>query len=285
MPRAPRQISVTGFYHVILRGVNKQDIFYEDEDRERMLSCLQRFTKELGIGLTAYCLMTNHIHILLNAQETPGTFVQKIASSYVYYFNQKYGRIGHLFQDRYKCEPVNNVGYLLTVFRYILQNPEKAGIGSTKHYKWSSWRELCGRKGLCQMDAVIAAAGGREALLEFVLTESDESCLDICLKPEFSEEEALRVAKEILGENPQAITNYKGKLRTEAIRKMHEAGLTQKQIVRLSGVGRKLVWRTLQKKSSRSVHVPATRVAGGNADSLSSFASHILPEGGSQLCE
>ena len=79
--------------------------------------------------LYAYCLMSNHIHLLIREREdTIGMAIKRIASSYVYYYNHKYSRDGHLFRERFKSEPVNDMAYFVILLRYIHQNPVKAGI-------------------------------------------------------------------------------------------------------------------------------------------------------------
>ena len=83
--------------------------------------------------------MENHVHLLVNDQKksTP-LFMKKLGISYAQYFNRKYRRNGHLLQDRYLSEPVEDDAYLLTVFRYILNNPKKAGICDARSYPWNS---------------------------------------------------------------------------------------------------------------------------------------------------
>ena len=79
--------------------------------------------------LYAYCLMSNHIHLLIREREDEiGMAIKRIASSYVYYYNHKYSRDGHLFRERFKSEPVNDMAYFVILLRYIHQNPVKAGM-------------------------------------------------------------------------------------------------------------------------------------------------------------
>ena len=93
MARKPRIFTDTGKYHIILRGNNQQNLFYDNQDRIFMLNRLKKYSTELKIEIYAYCLMNNHIHILLgNATPTLSLFVQKLANSYVYYYNSKYER-------------------------------------------------------------------------------------------------------------------------------------------------------------------------------------------------
>jgi REP element-mobilizing transposase RayT len=129
MPRQRRKTSATGIYHVMLRGINRQDIFQDDDDYVRMLTSLRLQTDrydEHGNNLPpscqiyAYCLMSNHIHLLLREEsENVADTVKRIGISYATYFNRKYGRNGHLFQDRFKSEPVNDITYFLVLLRYI----------------------------------------------------------------------------------------------------------------------------------------------------------------------
>lgn len=152
MPRQTRRKSGTGIYHVMLRGINRQDIFEEAEDYLhflRSMNCVVESKDDCGEALPplchfyAYCLMPNHVHLLIQERTAPiGEIVKRIAVSYVYYFNKKYGRNGHLFQDRFKSEPVDDMAYFKTLLRYIHQNPVRAGIcRDVNEYMWSSWQE------------------------------------------------------------------------------------------------------------------------------------------------
>jgi len=128
---------------VVFRGINKQRIFEEDRDYEKFLYTLQDQKGKSGYELYAYCLMSNHIHLLLReGTEELGTSFRRIASKYVQWYNQKYERVGHLFQDRFKSEVVEDNRYFLGVLRYIHQNPVKAGmVQKIEAYPWSSYRE------------------------------------------------------------------------------------------------------------------------------------------------
>ena len=152
MPRQERTKSGTDIYHVMLRGINKQDIFEDDEDYLQMTSCLQGLTErydENGVTVEplctiySYCLMSNHLHLLIREQEEDISSVMKrLGVAYAYYFNKKYQRNGHLFQDRFRSEPVNTMEYFVTLLRYIHQNPVKAGIvEDAADYEWSSWKQ------------------------------------------------------------------------------------------------------------------------------------------------
>ena len=113
----------------MLRGINQQDIFEDEDDYLRFLAIIRECKDISKFELYAYCLMTNHVHLLLKTGEEPLELIfKRIGSRYVYWYNLKYQRIGHLFQDRYKSEAVEDDAYFLTVLRYIMQNPMKAGM-------------------------------------------------------------------------------------------------------------------------------------------------------------
>ena len=146
MPRHARQLAESGVYHVMLRGVNRDAIFLEDEDYERFLTALSQTRDAAGCSVLAYCLMTNHVHLVVRTSREPiGPLMKRLGIRYASWFNRKYGRVGHLFQDRFKSLPVDDDTYLVAVIRYVWRNPVEAGlVVSAEHYRWSS-RRLRGR--------------------------------------------------------------------------------------------------------------------------------------------
>ncbi len=142
MPRNQRILSNTGTYHIMMRGNERKNLFLDEEDKQRFLEIVFAKKKEAGFSLLAYCLMNNHVHLVLQVgEEELATTMKRINASYAYYFNQKYNRVGHLFQDRFKSEPIEDERYLMAVARYIHNNPVKAGIvEKIRDYRWSSYR-------------------------------------------------------------------------------------------------------------------------------------------------
>ena len=152
MVRSLRVKSYTGIYHVMLRGVNKQIIFEKSGDYIKFIDLLRQSvapTDDLGKLLPprchfyAYCLMPNHVHLVVQeGNENLSEIVRRIATAYALYFNKKYERCGHLFQDRFKSEPVNDEAYFITLLRYVHQNPVAGNLCQrVEDYAWSSWRE------------------------------------------------------------------------------------------------------------------------------------------------
>ena len=178
MPRQPRQRSESGYLHLIVRGIGRQALFEEREDYQFFLSILERFSRETGVIVCAYCLMENHVHLLVrDNEERVALLMKKLGVSYSQYFNRKYDRHGHLFQDRYMSEPVNDERYLLTVFRYILNNSQKAGICTAAEYEWSSYRMYGRDGGLVDTTVLHALIGGDERYAEFIAAANEDQCL------------------------------------------------------------------------------------------------------------
>jgi REP element-mobilizing transposase RayT len=140
MARKPRIEYNSAFYHVITRGNQRQEIFKDKHDYTRYLAILADYKERHKYLLYAYALMNNHVHLLIQTQETPlSKILQGINQRYTIYFNKKYKTIGHLFQGRYKAILCDKDEYLLTLVKYIHLNPVRAGIvKNADKYEWSS---------------------------------------------------------------------------------------------------------------------------------------------------
>lgn len=143
MPRQSRKLSNTGIYHIMLRGNERKGVFLDRMDKHKFLEVLALKQKELAFSIYAYCLMNNHIHLILNNDNADLASIMKgIAVRYATFFNWKYNRVGHVFQDRFKSQVIEDDQYLLVAVRYLHNNPVKAGF--TEHpedYEWSSYRQ------------------------------------------------------------------------------------------------------------------------------------------------
>ena len=133
MPRKPRQKSALNIYHVILRGINKQIIFEDKADYLQFVNILMFYKEECNFKLFAYCLMDNHIHLLVEESDVSlDEIMKRIEVKFVRWYNKKYERIGYLFQDRYKSEPVNDEKYFLTVFVCTIYFTDRQGFFSER---------------------------------------------------------------------------------------------------------------------------------------------------------
>ena len=166
MARKPR-IEVEGaLYHVITRGVERRDIFHSPEDREKFLTLLADQKAKLPFYLYAYCLMTNHIHLLIERRtDDIGRIMHRVLTGYTQYYNRKYGRSGHLLQGRHKAVLCQTDAYLAELVRYIHLNPIRAKmVERTEDYPYSSHRAYLGLElaGPIDVDPVLRLFGPRK---------------------------------------------------------------------------------------------------------------------------
>jgi REP element-mobilizing transposase RayT len=160
MVRQARQRCESGIYHIVLRGVNRVDIFFDDDDNLRFLETLDKKKQNHEYWLYGYCLMSNHVHLLVREKEDSiSRTMSRIGTSYAKWYNQKYSRSGNVFQGRYGSECVEDDRYLLTVVRYIHNNPVKAGlVKEPEAYRWSSMHEYTSNehlKGLTETEFIL----------------------------------------------------------------------------------------------------------------------------------
>lgn len=126
MPRKPRSKSPTGYFHVTLRGNGGQLLFDDAEDRIAMLQILDAILPKHNIELIAWCLMGNHIHLLIDdPDDRKSDAMHAIAVSFAGRYNARTGHIGHVFQERFWDSPIKSEVYLLEAIRYIHLNPQK----------------------------------------------------------------------------------------------------------------------------------------------------------------
>lgn len=158
MARKPRVEFVGAIYHVICRGNNKEDIFKDEIDKKYFLKQLKGYKMSMGFSLLAYVLMSNHYHLLIQANSKPlRTIMHNLNNNYSKYYNGKYERTGHVFEGRYKGILVKDETYILTLIKYIHRNPVKGSLcEKTSDYKWSSdayYRNNIG--GLVDIDLIL----------------------------------------------------------------------------------------------------------------------------------
>lgn len=247
MPRRARKKSESGIYHIMLRGINRQQIFEDEEDYVRFLETLQKYKTQCEYELYAYCLMGNHIHLLMKeGKEDLTQIFKRLAGSYVYWYNWKYHRCGHLFQDRFKSEPVETDEYFLAVLRYIHQNPVKAMLcHSAEEYSYSSMREYLSGTGLADTEFALSMIS-KEQLVDFHREENADQCLDISENDRMTDEEARILMRKISKcDNTTDFQLLDKQSRSLHIQKLHEKGVSIRQISRLTGVSKKVIERSL----------------------------------------
>ena len=186
MPRQARLQSPTGYYHIMMRGHNRESIFINKGDKQYFKDLLKEQIDEGLIDLSAYCIMDNHVHMVIKAElDNMAKAIKKISIKYAMNFNKVKNRLGYVFQGRYKSEAVADDKYLLQVIRYVHNNPVKAKmVGEPNAFKWSSYNEyiksnMSSVVGISQRDYILEINNGVKNFIEFHKTEDDKEYLEI----------------------------------------------------------------------------------------------------------
>lgn len=188
MSRIKRIMSESGIYHVMVRGNAGDNIFIDSQDKEKYIKILKEKKEDANFRLYAYCIMTNHFHIIIKEEDEPlSNIMKRINISYALYFNKKYDRVGHVFQGRYRSEPIEDDRYLLTAVRYIHNNPVKAKLVTIcDEYSWSSYNEYIRRTDESLIDSgfvlsLFSSDKNRSVKLfkNFSLTPNEDKLIDI----------------------------------------------------------------------------------------------------------
>lgn len=244
MPRVSRQPSATGFYHVIFRGNGRQLLFEDDDDRRYFLGLLTKKAAKFDIAIIAWCLMSNHIHLLLEDPKTQlSQAMHGLATAYARHFNCRSGHVGSVFQGRFTSVAITSDRQLLQAVRYIHENPRKAGIAQAREYRWSSFGEYLHGARVIDGAKALELVGGRAG---FERLCEDERFASYYVRPmkRVSDEDAAAAARSMLdGGDPAHIKALPRARRNEALRKLREAGMSIKQIERLTGIGRSTISR------------------------------------------
>jgi putative transposase len=241
LSRQARAKSESGIYHIMLRGINGQQIFEDEEDNQKFLEVLQDFKSISYYKIYAYCLMGNHLHLLLKVGiEDLETIFKRIGGRYVYWYNNKYLRRGHLFQDRYKSEPVEDDAYFLVVLRYIHQNPVHAGLSKTcGDYRHSSYHEYL-KFHKNQLTDVEFGLGmiSFEQFIKLNNQQNDDKCLDIDINSfRLKDEEAKKIIYRVSNcKNTVEFQRLELKQRDQFIKELKEECMSYRQISRLTGL-------------------------------------------------
>jgi REP-associated tyrosine transposase len=170
MPRQPRLDIPNILHHVIVRGIERRDIFADDADKERFVARLSDLLAKSAIKCFAWSLMSNHFHLLLMPTAVSlADVMRRLLTGYAVYFNRKYQRSGHLFQNRYKSIICEEEPYFLELIRYIHLNPLRAGLAADlealDHYPWSGHAVLLGKRTMegQELNEVLARFGKNRA--------------------------------------------------------------------------------------------------------------------------
>ena len=235
----------------MLRGINRQAIFEDDEDIQRLLETIERYKEICKYELYAYCIMSNHVHLLMKeTEETISNAIKRISGSYVFWYNKKYERSGHLFQERYKSEVVDNDEYFLTVVRYIHQNPIKAGlVKDIKAYEWSSYNEYINETFVINKDFVLEMLSidkkkAVEMFSKFNCQKNNDMCLEDDEKVKVSDIELRDKFAQLGIINASEVKQLEKSKRNDILKNLKSIeGVTIRQLSRVTGISKSVINR------------------------------------------
>lgn len=224
----------------MLRGMDRRIIFTDDMDRYVFLKKVEKAKEKSNFKLYAYCLMDNHVHMLIKEQDEPLELIfKRIGVSYVSYYNKKYELYGHLFQDRFRSEAVESDPYFLDVLRYICHNPIKAGLcNSIFDYKWLE----CSR--IRQVTKLIDDIGEyvslpQKEILNFIEGECLNSHLDDKAPIRLNDRDAIELIRSTSGfVNPQDLCRLDKTHLNATVNKCLRSGIAIRQLSRITGISK-----------------------------------------------
>ncbi|MFZ5646606.1 MAG: transposase [Bacillota bacterium] len=253
MPRHARVFSRSQVYHVMLRGNDRQNIFIDEDDKNKIIDILTDKKMNGAFYIYAFCVMDNHIHLMVKeGSDNISRTIKRVATSYAFYFNKKYKRIGHVFQDRYKSENIEDDIYLLSAIRYIHQNPLKAGLSSIDGYCWSSYGEyISGKAKATDTNDVLQMISednnaAIKAFAEFNHETSNYSLIDVADDREVDEKTVEEYIKTYLSDRNIGLEDLKQtdkrQVAQELIRFLLEkTNLSRRSIAHILGLNREFV--------------------------------------------
>ena len=254
MARCPRIKTNTNVYHVIIRGINRQDIFLDNQDYRKFIKELKRVKGKYELEIYSYALMRNHVHLVINDRnENLSTAIQSLNISYSSYFNKKYERVGHLFENRFRSHTIESESYLKNVVRYIHKNPENAGL---KPYIWTSYYEYIMSKHneICTTQQVIELFSNSVEnfkMFHDVYEKNQDYDKGFEMLGRLQEDEAIKIIKEIINEpNLMKIQNYEIAKKKEVLKKIIKIeGITKVQVARITGISRITIDRMIKNET------------------------------------
>lgn len=273
MSRKNRSKSALGIYHVMLRGINKQNIFFCEDDFVRMMEIIRDapFDKARATGkiisdslctIYAYCILDNHVHLLIKeGTKSISDIMKSIEDRYALYYNRKYERVGHLFQSRFPSEAVNDREYFYTLLRYIHRNPVKAMEAKTpEEYPFSSWNEYVGHKS--NIMKVLKPSAIQATLEKFPLPEliawvnidKEDECLDMdSFKYIITDSDAMEMLQEVSGiSNPEDFRLLDAPTQIHFLLKCINCGVNISQAARLGTITDYQLRKAYNKKCGES---------------------------------
>lgn len=173
LPRKPRKDLGSNFVHVIVQGINREFILDKDECIRKYIHLLDDKKQDLSIYIVAYCIMNNHVHLLIYYEKLDdlSKYMQKVNTSFAKYYNEMFERVGFVFRDRYKCQPILDKKYLINCIKYIHNNPVRANIVKRcEEYPYSSYKDFLQKDKIEDINQKTGADIDLTSVIEYKIT-------------------------------------------------------------------------------------------------------------------
>ncbi|HHD79431.1 MAG TPA: hypothetical protein ENK98_07360 [Epsilonproteobacteria bacterium] len=252
MPRRPR-IDLAGYHHVMNRGVNRSNIYVDDDDYEVFLKILCKACRDYQVIVHDYCLMSNHFHLLVETKmENLSLFMKHVNSNYAIYANKKQKRSGHFWQGRFYSRYIVNDTYYYTLIRYIEQNPIEAEmVDRAGEYPYTLGAVIVNKQTPvpCTKNSKLLAELDYENIQEMIGVSLDEDALQ-----QLSDIQKQKILVKN-GVNKTAYIktldeHFENTERNEAIKNAFDDGYTQSKIAAYLNVSRSLISKLLKGRYS-----------------------------------
>lgn len=263
--------TVTGFYYVCARGTDKQFIFEGDEDRWEFLELMRECCREEGVTVIAWCLMDNHVHLVLtDYEDRMSAAMHRLLLTYARRFNKRTGRTGHLFQNRFDRRSLDTDWQVMEAIRSVHADPQEVGVSLIERYPWSSFPEHLraydgdvadAARGFSDPSCVLELFGSAEGFIAYSLSTPVGSESALCDMKETKWERhafADKMAKE-LGVPLRGVKAAPPAQRDTVIFGLHDAGFTVRQIERYTGIGKSTVSRIVRAYAQMDAQAEGSR--------------------------
>lgn len=250
--------TVTGFYHVCARGAGKQLIFEGDEDRWEFLELMRDCCREEGVTVVAWCLMGNHVHLVLaDYEDRMSAAMHQLLLTYARRFNKRTGRTGHLFQNRFDRRSLDTDWQVMEAIRSVHADPQEAGMSLIERYPWSSFPEHLraydgdaadAARGFSDPSCVLELFGSAEGFIAYSLSTPDgcDPAMPVLEETEWERHAFAEKLSKGLGVPLHGVKTVPPAQRDTVIVGLNNAGFTVRQIERYTGIGKSTVSRIVR---------------------------------------
>lgn len=255
MSRKPRYCIEAPYYHVMVQGINKEYILKTDSQKSIYLKIANKCMKEEGIDIIAYCVMGNHTHFLVKSQkqEDLSYCMKRINVAFAKIYNKENSRVGYVFRDRFKAEPIYETYRLHNCIKYIHMNPVKAGICQKQiDYNFSSYKKYCDKLRFIDTDLYNEIFHTKEEYEEVISEKEVNAKKEYYIEEPYSVLELNEWVKRFLGKNNFShidIYINKDLLKSIVINMKNECGVSNKEIADFLKINNQKVGRILKEYS------------------------------------